>query len=58
MRGVHCGIDNENFTFTGRLVKEGGKSFVADLSDQDYVHNAKKTCQSFNASLKSVVTWG
>ena len=42
MRGVRHGIDNENFIFTGRLVQEGGKRFVADLSDQDYVHNAKK----------------
>ena len=40
--GERYKIKHENFTHSGLLVDVAGKKLVQDLSDQDFIHNAKK----------------
>ena len=47
---------HENFTASGKWFQ--GKMFVTDLSDQDFTHDGKRTCQSPNAPLMgTVIGW-
>ena len=42
LEGERYKIDHENFSFSGKIVEKRDRTYVEDLSDQDFIHNGKK----------------